>query len=180
MSRPRPHASGAPRASSRDAFTLVELLVAAAILAMLIVLLMNMVNQVSKTWKTTSGKIEQFRSAREAFDSITRRIGQATLNTYLDYDNPLNPRSYIRQSELRFLSGPASTILGAGASNMVGMAVFFQAPNGFATNTGNAILQNALNTWGYFISYDGDAADRPGFVTSGVPVRYRYRLMELM
>jgi len=162
-------------------FTLVELLVAVAILAMIVGLLLTMVSQTSKTWKSTSSKIEQFRDARVAFDAITRRLGQATLNTYYDYDNPTNPTSYMRQSELRFLSGRADSIIGGLASNKPSMAVFFQAPVGFATNSTNSLLQNTLNTWGYFIEYASDANNRPNFLNGGVPkARERYRLMEFM
>lgn len=164
-------------------FTVAELLVASAILALLVVLLLNMVTQTSKTWRSTSGKIEEFRDARDAFDTITRRLSQATLNTYLDYDNPTTPTSYMRQSELRFLSGPTATILGSLTlpNSTPAMSVFFQAPNGFSTNSSNSILQNALNTWGYFLEYSSDSNSRPSFLPIGAPpARYRYRLMELM
>jgi hypothetical protein len=171
------------RQSRRDAFTIVEVLVAAAVLLLIVVLLLNMVTQTSKTWKATTGKIEQFRDARDAFDTMTRRLGQATLNTYLDYDNPTNPTAYGRQSQLRFLSGPIATILPSVSLPTTNptMAVFFQAPTGYSTNSSNSILQNSLNTWGYFIEYGGDAGTKPGFLPSGSPpTRYRYRLMELM
>jgi uncharacterized protein (TIGR02599 family) len=176
------HNPASPVSRGTDSgFTLVELLVAAGILSLLVALLLNMVTQTSKTWKATSGKIEQFREARDAFDSVTRRVSQATLNSYLDYDNPTNPTSYVRKSELRFLSGPSTNILGALATNITSMAIFFQAPNGFSTNSSNSILQNALNTWGYFIEYAADTNSRPGFLPTGTPApRYRYRLMELM
>jgi uncharacterized protein (TIGR02599 family) len=168
---------------AQDGFTLAELLVASAILALLVVLLLTMVNQTSKTWKSTSGKIEEFRGARDAFDTITRRMGQATLNTYLDYDNPAIPKAYMRQSELRFLSGPTTTILSSltSLSNVPTMSVFFQAPNGFSTNSSNSILQNALNTWGYFVEYASDSNSIPDPVKKkGYILRNRYRLMELM
>jgi uncharacterized protein (TIGR02599 family) len=169
---------------SNHGFTIAELLVAAAILALLVVLLLNMVTQTSKTWRSTSGKIEEFRDARDTFDTITRRLSQATLNTYLDYDNPTNPMSYMRQSELRFLSGPSATIL----ANLTlpnlppSMSVFFQAPNGFSTNSSNSILQNALNTWGYFLEYasDSNSVPAPVLAKGNYIPRYRYRLMELM
>jgi uncharacterized protein (TIGR02599 family) len=168
-------------ARGESAFTLVELLVATGVLALLVALLLNMVTQTSKTWKSTSGKIEQFRDPRAAFDSITRRISQATLNSYLDYNNASNPTAYVRHSELRYLSGPIGKILPSYGSNMSSMGVFFQAPYGFSTNTNNAPLQNVLNTWGYFIEYSADTNGRPGFLPLGTPpLRYRYRLMELM
>jgi uncharacterized protein (TIGR02599 family) len=178
-------AKGVMRIKTQEGFTIAELLVAAAILALLVVLLLSMVTQTSKTWKATSGKIEEFRGARDAFDTITRRMGQATLNTYLDYvTNSIGvPTAYARQSELRFLSGPTTTILSslANCTNQPTMAVFFQAPNGFSTNSSNSILQNTLNTWGYFIEYASDTNSRPGFLPAGAPTpRYRYRLMELM
>jgi len=164
-----------------DGFTLVELLVAVAILAMIVGLLLTMVSQTSKTWKSTASKIEQFRDARVAFDTISRRLGQATLNSYYDYNNPIAPTNYVRQSELRFQSGPVEKIIPGLASNMNSMAVFFQAPAGFATNASNSLLQNTLNTWGYFIELDDDSKNRPNFLSGGVPkARTRYRLMELM
>ena len=166
-----------------DAFSLIEMIVSMGILAIMIAFLLLMVSQTQKTWKGTAGKIEQFRAARDAFDTMTRRISQATLNTYLDYNNPTNPTAYIRQSELRFLSGPTDLILPTLTiiSNTPTMGIFFQAPNGFSTNTNNALLQNALNTWGYYIEYGSDANAKPSYLPDGTPIpRMRYRLMEFM
>jgi len=168
---------------SSNAFTLIELIVSMGILAIMIAFLLLMVSQTQKTWKGTAGKIEQFRAARDAFDTMTRRISQATLNTYLDYNNPANPTAYIRQSELRFLSGPTDLILPTLTiiSNTPTMGIFFQAPSGFATNTNNAVLQNALNTWGYYIEYGSDTNARPTYLSGSRPIpRVRYRLMEFM
>ncbi|NBZ95170.1 MAG: Verru_Chthon cassette protein C [Proteobacteria bacterium] len=180
-----PARKSSPVKHSQNGFTLVEVLISTAILAFIVFLLLVMVSQMSKTWKSTSGKIEEFRAARESLDTITRRLSQATLNTYLDYDNPTNPTSIFRQSELRFLSGPTATILAGLGSTLTNtnptMSVFFQAPNGFATNATNSVLQHALNTWGYFIEYGSDTNSRPSFLTIGTPLpRVRYRLMELM
>jgi uncharacterized protein (TIGR02599 family) len=168
-----------------DAFSLIEMIVSMGILAIMIAFLLLMVSQTQKTWKGTAGKIEQFRAARDAFDTMTRRISQATLNTYLDYNNPANPSAYIRQSELRFLSGPTDLILPTLTiiSNTPTMGIFFQAPNGFSTNTNNALLQNALNTWGYYIEYGSDTnlTVRPSYLSGTRPIpRVRYRLMEFM
>lgn len=169
-----------------DGFTLVELLVSTAILVLLVAVLLNMVTQTSKTWKSTSGKIEEFRAARDGFDTLTRRLSQATLNTYLDYVTNASgapPTAYKRESELRFLSGPSANILGTilPTTNLPTMSVFFQAPIGYSTNSTNAILQNALNTLGYFIEYGSDTNILASFLQGkGYKPRYRYRLMELL
>jgi uncharacterized protein (TIGR02599 family) len=95
------------RRSVLRGFTLVELIVAVGLLAIVLLLLASMTNSTASIWKLTSGKIEEFRSASNAFDSMTRRLSQATLNTYWDYDSPTAPTKYFRHSELRFISGPA-------------------------------------------------------------------------
>ena len=91
------HPARRDRQSCQGAFTIVEVLVASSVLLMIVVLLLNMVTQTSKSWKATTGKIEQFRAARDAFDTMTRRLGQATLNTYLDYDNPNKQKTILVQ-----------------------------------------------------------------------------------
>jgi len=155
--------------------------VSIAILAILLVVLASMTDATRKTWSSTSGRIEEFRDAREAFESITRRLSQATLNTYWDYNNLSAPTQYIRQSELRFLSGNAATI--TGTNNTPTHAVFFQAPLGFVTNTAYSNLHSLLNTWGYCVQFGNDIQLRPGFINgmANPPApKYRFRLMELM
>lgn len=172
------------RARRSMAFTLTELLVAVAIMTVILVLLSSMTNLTASVWSNTGAKIEQFRAARNAFESLTDHLSQATLNTYWDYNNPSNPTQYIRQSELRFISGPATS---GSAPLLTGTnpthAIFFQAPLGFtlAPVTGGPDytgLQNVLSTLGYYIQFGSDAALRPPFVTT--PYRWRFRLMEAM
>jgi uncharacterized protein (TIGR02599 family) len=169
----------APVAAPR-AFTLIEMMAAMAVMAVILVVLMSMTDQVRRTLRQTTGKVEQFREAREGFEAMTRRLSQATLNTYWDYDNVMVPTRYVRQSELRFLSGPASDILGTPGSP--GQAVFFQAPLGFAAGVAEAEgLENLLNTWGFFIEFGHDRDDRPAIITDAVaPPKYRFRLCEFM
>jgi uncharacterized protein (TIGR02599 family) len=165
---------------SRAGFSILEVLAASAVLALLLVAMISMTDQVQKTYRSTVGKAEQFREARVAFESITRRLSQATLNTYWDYDSPTTPTKYLRQSELRFLSGQASAMLpGAISSNT--HAVFFQAPFGFTSNSTYGGMESMVNTWGYFIEFGSDSALRPDPVnTAGVPEKYRFRLYEMM
>jgi uncharacterized protein (TIGR02599 family) len=167
-------------------FTLVELLLSMVILSLVTLVLVSMVNQTGSLWHRTTSKIEEFREARTGFESLTRCLSQATLNTYWDYNDPNVPTKYMRQSELRFISGPG---LLAGVNSPTPyptQSLFFFAPLGFvrpasATDTASANYQgldNLLNLWGYFIEYADDSALRPPFV-NGKPHK-RFRLMELM
>lgn len=175
---------------SKGGFTLVELLVSMAILTLLMLVLASITDATQRTWSYTTGKVEQFRDSREAFESITRKLSQATLNTYWDYEYPIvngkpdttqPPLRYIRQSELRFISGQALTL--TGSDNMVTHAVFFQAPLGHVDDTAYANLNTLLNTWGYFVEFGSDRPWRPPFIndlTNPPAERYRFRIMELM
>ena len=66
-------------------FTLVELLVSTAILAIILLVIFSITQQTGRVWKSSQAKIEAFQGARAAFESITRKLGQATLNGYYDY-----------------------------------------------------------------------------------------------
>lgn len=183
-----------------SAFTLVEIMVSVAILAVLMVIMVQIVGQTSATWRYTATKAEQFREARLSFDTMTRRISQATLNTYWDYaftdsKKPDTPMDYVRQSELRFICGPLQAGTSAtrlDASQTVprpAHGIFFQAPFGYntpgpsgATNPPNYTgLDTLLNTWGYYLEVNDDSRFRPAHVTQNImPLRVRYRLMEFM
>lgn len=167
------------------AFTLIELLVSMAILAMIVMIMVSMVSQTTSIWSKTTGKVEQFRSAREGYEAMTRRLGQATLNTYWDYDNPATPKKYIRKSELRFLSGRELIDASGAGTYRPTYGVYFFAPLGFVDKAGATTaandkyrgLDNVLNTCGYFIQYGGDSEWKPSFVKT--PDRKRFRLMEI-
>ena len=164
-------------------FTLVELLVSMTVLLLIMAMLLSVTTQAGNLWRSTTTKIEEFRGARDAFEAMTRRISQATLNTYWDYDNPTAPTRYIRQSDLRFISGPMATIAPPPVAPRVWAThgIFFQAPLGFSQDSATYGLENLLNTWGYFVEFGSDAASRPSLVTPALaPLRYRFRLCELM
>ncbi|MGB8356460.1 MAG: Verru_Chthon cassette protein C [Chthoniobacteraceae bacterium] len=188
-----------------EAFTLVETLVSLAIIALLLVILLSMTNQITALWTYTSGRGEQFRESREAFETITRRLSLATLNTYWDYadssgnartsanSSTFTPVTYARQSELRFISGPmggSTSISGttappAGAS-WPSQGVFFQAPRGVSEPGVSTLsgLYSMLNTWGYFVEFGPDSSSRPGIPGLGdetrIPYKYRFRLCEMI
>jgi uncharacterized protein (TIGR02599 family) len=170
-------------------FTLVELLVSTAIIALILLMLVQVTNNLSFAWRTTAEKVEKFQEARDGFEAMTRRISQATLNTYWDYydvsgvtrNQSLAPGSFLpfaygRQSDLRFMSGPMSGVSwsltssadvnGAGTqmlSYWPTHGIFFQAPLGtiaYADQPFYSAMDNMLNTWGYFIEVNSDADPR--------------------
>jgi len=173
---------GAATRCNAQAFSLVEMLMAVFILTLLIALFTGLMHQTSTMWRRTTGKIEQFQEARDAFETMTRRLGQATLNVYWDYDNANAPTKYERNSELRFISGPADDLLGPSPDGRERPthAVFFQAPFGVSDDAAESGFPNLLNTWGYYVEYGDDLRERPPFITAKILApRYRYRLMEL-
>lgn len=180
MNSAQPHSSARRRLPARAGFSILEVLVACSVLALLLVAMLSMTDQVQKTYRSTLGKAEQFREARTAFEAITRRLSQATLNTYWDYDKQPTPTKYLRQSELRFLCGQASAIL-PGTISSTTQAVFFQAPFGFTEDSSYGGMETMVNTWGYFIEFGSDLTRRPPPLTAaGVPEKYRFRLYEMM
>ena len=163
-------------------FTLIEVMLATSILALLVVLFATMVSQTSKLWQRTTGKVEQFRGARSAFENMTTRLSQATLNTYWDYDNPTAPTKYERRSELRFISGQAKTALTTQANvTRLTHCVFFQAPLGYTSTPKYQNYDNLLCSCGYYLEFGDDSSSRPPFITKDIaPLRYRHRLMEFL
>lgn len=159
-------------------FSLVEILVSLAVFTLLLSVMAVIVGRTGTLLSYTRGKIEQFRETREAFESLTRYLSEATLNTYLDYeDKNGNPRSsttaisfvpvtYARQSELRFICGPKIT----GDSH----SVFFQAP--FGITRSNSKSTRTLNTVGYYVEFGSDGIFLPDFITQ----KKRFRLMQLI
>lgn len=191
----------------RSAFTLVEVLLSTAVLALLVMILATITNQTAKTWRYTTGKIEQFSGARDAFESLTRQLGQSTLNQHYDYfdsngqvrtvDNAgvFVPKSYGRQSSLRFISGSMDRDNRFNGDTAPALAadpsrprpthgIFFHAPLGLVDDSAKfGALPGLLNSWGYYLEFDSDARTRPIFLKSGqsgTPLRWRYRLMEFM
>jgi uncharacterized protein (TIGR02599 family) len=145
----------------------------------LVVLAASLIGAIQDVWKRSSARTEQFRSARQALETISSRLSQATLNPYwvVQTTSIGVPVRYERQSDLRFLTGQAPTLT---ALAQPGGALFFQAPTGYSSNS-TSRLDAALNTWGYFVEYGSDAGVRPAFLTTaGLPARNRFRLMEFL
>ena len=179
-------------------FTLVEMLVSITILVLLIVLLSRLISGLTLAVSGTTSQIGQFQQARDAFETMTRRISQATLNAYDDVDPHLSGTNpYVRASELRFIcgnaEGPSTTsqpyggLITTATTGYPTHCIFFQAPLGYTLASGSSAayagLMNLMNTVGYYIKWDSDSNIRPGFLNNAanpIPLRYRMRLMELV
>lgn len=161
----------------QSGFTIVELLVATAVLMLLMALLLSALNSSMTIWTRGASKIQSFQQARAAYEAMTRKISQATLNIYWDYDTNAsgNPIGYKRQSELQFLSGPATNLLPSAANSRT-HSVFFVAPLGYSTDTNQALLQGLLNAGGYYLEFNTNSPPSP--LTANY-AKYRFRLMEI-
>lgn len=163
-----------------DGFTLLELLVAITILVVMLLLVASVTSNVSSIFRREKIRSESFKDARLAFQTITRTLSQATLNTYLDYDESTKARRYLRKSELKFVCGPT----GNGGSLVLpgtpgtGGAVIFQAPLGYTQNAALRGLESLLNTCGYFVSFTTNTSLPNHVAKANNP--YRYRLMQLL
>jgi uncharacterized protein (TIGR02599 family) len=188
----------------RQGFSLIELMVATAVLSLMLVIVFQMLKGTQRTWRTTRQDVTEFKDARQSFEELTRRVSQATLNTYYSYRydtvqikglNLRMGREFIPQSELHFVCGPAEDLgLQQGkTTRQVGQrythGIFFQAPFGFCVEKDlkendklrYEKMNGLLNGWGYFIEFNTDELDRPQFFTAlnnSPKPRPRYRLME--
>jgi len=155
--------------SAFRAFTLIELLTAMAILAVIAALILSIISQTSRVVRVSNDRVESFQSAREGFDTLTRQLSQATLNTYYDYYNSARevrtssnsstfaPSLYGRQSDLHFLSGNGLVP----NWDAVTQSIFFQTPMGYTISSSYNGNGKLLNACGFFIAYTSDASEKP-------------------
>lgn len=70
-----------PYLRARPGFSLLELMVSMAVLSLVMLVLLSITGTTQSIWKQTSQRIDSFQVARSGFESMTRRLSQATLNT---------------------------------------------------------------------------------------------------
>jgi uncharacterized protein (TIGR02599 family) len=189
----------------RSGFTIIELLLSTSLIALIMVLLLGTVDQTQRLWQRSTSKAAQFQAARAAFESMTRRLSQATLNTYyrahdIEIGDSKGDFSFRRQSELQFLSMPTQRVIDASPKLLNPMSptaaaypthsVFFFAPVGYTEEAGLGndkevrrfrSLDSLLSACGYFIEFSDDL-DRPPFLSKmspPLPPKFRFHLMEM-
>lgn len=159
------------RSRQKLALSLIELVVGMAIFTLLLMLLFGIISQTSSTWTNARNQVGSFQSVRLAFNLLTRTLSQGTLNVYGDYDNPSDPKSYIRNSNLHFIiDAPQGDDFGQGNS------IFFQAKLGKSGSTDRG-MESLLNAVGYFVTYGKDP-NLPDFLAASD--RNRFRLMQYL
>jgi uncharacterized protein (TIGR02599 family) len=186
MLSPLPHRAG---------FTLVEILVSTGLVVLISALLVASMSDMSRVWTRSQAQIATFQQARNAFESMTFTLGQATLNPYWrvsDTSRTAIKRSYLRESDLHFLTGPAADekMLDGEEDFHPTHAVFFQAPLGYSeTTTSNPAgrlkyspLDQMLTAAGYWIQWTDGREQLPNFIRDNFPnwpERWRFRLFEM-
>lgn len=170
------------RISCAQGFSLLEMLVSMVILGLIIVALASFVNVMGTTSKRNSAKLDAFESARTAFDSIARTIRQATLVSYLGYDDPENPTQYELKSDLQFVSGTASALGLSDTGISAAHAIFFQAPIGWVGDTDLRSNNSLLNATGFFLAYGKDPGvqDLPAAISQRLAGRFRFGLYQFL
>jgi uncharacterized protein (TIGR02599 family) len=172
----------------RQAFTLIEVLVATTIFIIIVALVAGIFGNVTAVFNRSASQARAFEGARLTFDLVGRTLAQATLNTYTDYvdaagkfsgesgfDNSRLDR-YARNSSLHFYCDSAGTGDVPGEAN-TGSALFFQAPLGFTgAAAGYTGLDQLMSVCGYYIEF-GDDVTRPAHVEN--EPMYRYRLKQV-
>lgn len=179
----------------RAGFTLLEMIVAMAVVAAAMVVVVQAMGRVQSTWSETSAKVREAMDARAGMETLTRTLPRAVLDPRWAMDQDGYSPSLQRDSDLHFVSGPAATLLSSPV-NMTGHAVFFQTPTGHGVAGGGTqggaakaeydTLPGVLNAWGYFVEFGDDPAPAPAFLSdprfsrSGgqAAKRRRFRLME--
>lgn len=158
------------------------MLVVLGILSVLSIVIFSILNQTTRLWQSSDARIKSFQAARITFDSLARNIGQATLQTYWDYDSTNAPTTYLRMSDLHYINGQASDILSAPKATHPTHAVFFQAPLGYTYPASHPLsdLNGLLNVCGYYVEWNSDTNFIPSFLHTQVQPRMRFRLMQVM
>lgn len=167
-----------PSRRLQSGFTLAEIMVATTILVIVMSILLQAISSMQKVTSVSTGTLVSFQEARFAYGEITRKLSKATLNTYWDYDSTTTPTKYQRASELHFFCGATGgyALFNSDPSYPT-HCLFFEAPLGKAQSSSYRGLDDLLNACGFYVQFGGDS-NMPSFLSSLVPQRWRFRLLE--
>jgi len=178
--------SFAPRSNLLAGFSLIELLLAMVVFSLLMLLILSLIDTVSNVYNAARNNTESFASARSAFESIQEMLSQATLNSYVAYEENASGGNVerVEKSDLHFvIDGAPALVSGAGQSS-VGQAIFFQTPAGLVgEKEGLDELQNLLNVVGFYVEFGPGSDYAPDFLRStGVEIQRspRFRLVQVI
>jgi len=177
------------RPDARRSFTLVEVLVAVALLAMVLWTVLQFLTASEQSWK--SAATDPFAEAGSAFEAMSQNLATATLEPYQDYadtngafrtnsTSAFTPDHLARRSDLAFVCGPSggtNGLLTASGRTTAGGAVFFVAPLGYTQTDAHTGPERLLNAAGYFIEFGTDP-NAPTFLLPGAQ-RWRWRLKQV-
>jgi prepilin-type N-terminal cleavage/methylation domain-containing protein len=127
---------------ARSAFTLVEVLVALAVLSLLVILLASMMGGTMSTWQQAEARDERRSVARQSLNLMAQDIRLAAL-----------PANRADTNSLQFVIDPPATTLN---TYLLPHAFFGQAP--VATDMASSTNQGDLAIIGYFIRWVGTEA----------------------
>ncbi len=153
----------------RAGWTLLEMLVSLAVLALLLTLVTQSLGITQQAWLSTRTSAEMNRAADDVRSALDQ-VRHATLQPRPNYDEGLD--QWVTESDLHFVCGPAQELI-PGVPGACGDALFFQHP----VHSGG--LASVLTAGGFFIQYCGDGPWRPGLMLQrGSAVSKRFRLMQ--
>ena len=100
------------RTARSSAFTLVELMIAMAILSLLVVLLSSLVSGVSRAWASGEQQVQSFQDGRAIIDLLSRDLAQASISSKLQLiQNPILPPGVVQRvnSDALFWQAPLTS-----------------------------------------------------------------------
>ncbi len=148
---PRRIARG-PESGTPRAFTLIEIMVSMSILVVLIVILMSMVDGATKLWRHTENRVDSYREARAAINTVAADINSILISTNVNFfsldrtDNlPSSARKPPAAGNIFFLSAQPKE-----SQNMSAAAGSQKSPNA-----------SDFCLVGYFLAYDKVSTGSP-------------------
>lgn len=124
-----------------SAFSLIELLVAMAVLSLLVVMMLGLVDSAAKLWRDSENRVDAYREARAALSIMSRDLRNALATT--------NTNLFLLNNDGAFAKAPASAETNA---DRAGAAFFLSALPVNAQETGKN--RSDICEVGYFLGFE--------------------------